>query len=69
MDALIVRLAELLQHGLEVIEDRSLQDKTKIQSLKMKLFSLRGLIEELKAENLKLKQQIEILKGGKNEKI
>lgn len=68
MDALIVRLAELLQHGLEVIEDRSLQDKTKIQSLKMKLFSLRGLIEELKAENLKLKQQIEILKGGKNEK-
>lgn len=68
MDALIVRLAELLQHGLEVIEDRSLQDKTKIQSLKMKLFSLRGLIEELKAENLKLKQQIEILKGEKNEK-
>lgn len=65
MDALIVRLAELLQHGLEVIEDRSLQDKTKIQSLKMKLFSLRGLIEELKAENLKLKQQIEILKGEK----
>lgn len=68
MDALIVRLAELLQHGLEVIEDRSLQDKTKIQSLKMKLFSLQGLIEELKAENLKLKQQIEILKGEKNEK-
>lgn len=65
MDALIVRLAELLQHGLEVIEDRSLQDKTKIQSLKMKLFSLQGLIEELKVENVKLKQQIEILKGEK----
>ena len=69
MDALIIKIAELLQHGFQVIEDSRLQDKTKVQSLKLKLFALSGLIEELKTENLKLKQQIEILKGGKDEKI
>ena len=68
MDALIIKIAELLQHGFQVIEDSRLQDKTKVQSLKLKLFALSGLIEELKTENLKLKQQIEILKGGKDEK-
>ena len=65
MDALIIKIAELLQHGFQVIEDSRLQDKTKVQSLKLKLFALSGLIEELKTENLKLKQQIEILKGEK----
>ena len=68
MDALIIKIAELLQHGFQVIEDSRLQDKTKVQSLKLKLFAMSGLIDELKAENLKLKQQIEILKGEKNEK-
>lgn len=65
MDALIIKIAELLQHGFQVIEDSRLQDKTKVQSLKLKLFALQGLIDELKTENLKLKQQLEILKGGK----
>lgn len=69
MESIIIKIVELLQHGFDVIEDNRLKDGTKIQSLKLKLFALQGLIEELKAENLKLKQQIEILKGGKNEKI
>lgn len=66
MEAIIIKIAELLQHGFQVIEDNRLQDKTKVQSLKLKLFALSGLIDELKAENLKLKQQIEILKNENN---
>ena len=65
MESIIIKIAELLEHGFQVIEDSRLQDKTKLQSLKLKLFALSGLIEELKTENLKLKQQIEILKGEK----
>ena len=68
METIIIKIVELLQHGFDVIEDNRLKDGTKIQSLKLKLFALSGLIDELKAENLKLKQQIEILKGGKDEK-
>lgn len=68
MESIIIKIVELLQHGFDVIEDSRLKDGTKIQSLKLKLFALQGFVEELKAENLKLKQQIEILKGGKNEK-
>lgn len=69
MESIIIKIVELLHHGFDVIEDNRLKDGTKIQSLKLKLFALQGLVEELKAESLKLKQQIEILKGGKNEKI
>lgn len=65
MDALIIKIVELLQHGFDVIEDKRLKDGTKIQSLKLKLFALQGLIDDLKTENINLKQQIEILKGEK----
>ncbi len=68
METIIIKIVELLQHGFDVIEDKRLKDGTKVQSLKLKLFALQGLIDELKTENLKLKQQIEILKGEKNEK-
>ena len=69
MDALIIKIAELLQHGFQVIEDSRLQDKTKLQSLKLKLFALGGLIDELKRENERLKQRIKNLEEGKDEKI
>ena len=65
METIIIKIAELIQHGFDVIEDNRLKDGTKLQSLKLKLFALSGLIDELKAENLKLKQQIEIVKGEK----
>ena len=69
MDALIIKIAELIQHGFDVIEDNRLKDGTKLQSLKLKLFALGGLIDELKRENERLKQRIKNLEEGKDEKI
>ncbi len=66
MEAIIIKIAELLEHGFQVVEDNRLKDGTKVQSLKLKLFALGGLIDELKEENAKLKQQIEILKNENN---
>ena len=69
MESIIIKIAELLEHGFQVIEDSRLQDKTKLQSLKLKLFALGGLIDELKRENERLKQRIKNLEEGKDEKI
>ena len=48
---------------------KGLKDGTKLQSLKLKLFALGGLIDELKRENERLKQRIKNLEEGKDEKI
>ena len=69
METIIIKIAELIQRGFDVIEDNRLKDGTKLQSLKLKLFALGGLIEELKRENERLKQRIKNLEEGKNEKI
>ena len=69
MESIIIKIAELLQHGFDVIEDNRLKDGTKLQSLKLKLFALGGLIDELKRENERLKQRIKNLEEGKDEKI
>ena len=69
METIIIKIAELIQHGFDVIEDNRLKDGTKLQSLKLKLFALGGLIDELKRENERLKQRIKNLEEGKDEKI
>lgn len=68
MENVIIKIAELIQRGFAILEDERSQDKTKLQSLKLKLFALGGLIDELKRENERLKQRIKILEEGKNEK-